>query len=76
MYDYYINHLTTLNIQYLNINAYPNEKEDFCALNLQYLVNSYFEYLDALEITSTEDPNYLTIVQFGNTYLNYGYNQY
>ena len=48
-------------------------KEDFCASNLQYLVDDYISYINALQISTTEDPNYLTIIEFGDTKLHYGY---
>jgi RHS repeat-associated protein len=48
-------------------------KDEFCASNAQYLVESYIKYVQLLGITSTEHPNYLTIIQFGHTDLNYGY---
>jgi len=54
-------------------------KENFCSLNLQYLVDSYERYLTDMQILdSTSDdavanPNFLTITEFGNTNLNYGY---
>ncbi len=49
-------------------------EENFCSLGLQYLVDSYKRYLDELNITSTYDPNFLTLVEFGDTNLNYGFN--
>lgn len=50
-----------------------NNKEEFCNANLQYLVDDYISYINDLNVTSTEDPNYLSIVEFGETQLHYGY---
>ncbi len=50
-----------------------NTKEEFCTANLQYLVEDYKSYINALQIISTQDPNYLSIVEFGDTQLHYGY---
>jgi len=49
-------------------------QEQFCNLNLQYLVDSYIYYIETLNITSDNHPDYLTLIQFGNTGLRYGYN--
>ncbi|MBQ4821407.1 RHS repeat protein, partial [Aquimarina sp. MMG016] len=50
----------------------PTE-EDFCKSSLQYLVSDYDEYIRKFQITSTLDLNYMTIMRFGATELNYGY---
>ncbi|WNM19473.1 DUF6443 domain-containing protein [Flavobacterium capsici] len=47
--------------------------EQFCGLNMQYIVVSYKYYLQTLGVTSIDDVNYLSIGEFGDTYLNYGY---
>ena len=49
------------------------QQDRFCASSLQYVVASYENYITSLAITSTFDPNYLTILQFGDTNLNYGF---
>ncbi|WP_203258194.1 RHS repeat-associated core domain-containing protein [Hyunsoonleella ulvae] len=54
----------------------PNDDETlefFRAFNYAYLVDSYIAYIEALNITSTYDKYYLTIAEFGDTNLNYGY---
>ena len=45
----------------------------FCESNLQYLVEDYIFYINALQIASVENPNFVTIVEFGDTQLHYGY---
>lgn len=49
------------------------EAADFCASNLQYLVEDYISYSNALQITTTEDPNFITLAEFGDTQVHYGY---
>lgn len=46
----------------------------FCNFKLQYLVDSYFDYLTALGVNSVNHPKYISITQFGDTDLHYGYN--
>ncbi len=46
----------------------------FCNLNLQYLVTSYIYYIETLGVTSVYSNNYLSLAEFGNTNLRYGYN--
>ncbi|PIQ16874.1 MAG: hypothetical protein COW66_14030, partial [Flavobacteriaceae bacterium CG18_big_fil_WC_8_21_14_2_50_34_36] len=48
--------------------------DNFCSLNYAYLVDSYFYYLNTLNITSTNSDYFLSIAEFGDTNLNYGYN--
>ncbi|WP_299254015.1 RHS repeat-associated core domain-containing protein [uncultured Aquimarina sp.] len=48
---------------------------NFCNLKFQYLVASYDRYLTELGVVSAFDPNFLTITEFGNTHLNYGYDK-
>lgn len=45
----------------------------FCSLNYAYITSSYLLYLEALQITNVDDPDFLTIGAFGETDLNYGY---
>ncbi|MEP3790965.1 MAG: RHS repeat-associated core domain-containing protein [Gilvibacter sp.] len=47
--------------------------EEFCNLNFGHLVDSYFEYLLQLGITSVDHDQFISIGEFGNTFLNYGY---
>ncbi|NUY82703.1 hypothetical protein HUK80_17505, partial [Flavobacterium sp. MAH-1] len=74
-------------ISYLNFNGQNSQKienilldevmseDEFCANNFQYLIDDYKYYTDRpqLAITSTESHYYLTLAEFGNTFLNYGY---
>ena len=46
----------------------------FCNLNLQYLVAPYIQYIEILGVTSVYSNNYLSLAEFGNTNLQYGYN--
>src|SRR5690606_18493166 len=46
--------------------------DNFCSLNYAYLVDSYFYYLNTLNITSTDSDYFLSIAEFGDTNLNYG----
>ena len=57
---------------FLNENFY--NKANFCSLNLSYLVDSYIYYLDILGVNSVDHPDFISIAEFGNTNLNYGYN--
>ncbi len=47
-------------------------------INLQYglIVDGYINYINTLGITAVDDPNFLTLPEFGSTALNYGYNDY
>ena len=47
--------------------------ENFCIFNYGYLVDSYIKYNTDLNIISTYDVNYLSLAEFGDTDLNYGY---
>jgi len=47
----------------------------FCGMNYGYLVASYEFYLELFEIDDVSDINYLSMVDFGNTYFNYGYHE-
>ena len=49
-------------------------ENNFCNLNFQYLVASYSYYIETLGVTTIDSPNYLSLAQFGNTDLRYGYN--
>ncbi|EOG6896217.1 RHS repeat-associated core domain-containing protein [Flavobacterium psychrophilum] len=59
----------------LNKNTIPYffEKKNFCAANLQYVVDSYIKYINTLGITTTIHKDFLTLTQFGNTELHYGF---
>ncbi|MDY8138483.1 RHS repeat-associated core domain-containing protein [Aquimarina sp. 2201CG5-10] len=54
-------------------------QQNFCNLNYQYLVDSYEKYLTDLGILNPQnngsslDPNFLSIAEFGENQLNYGY---
>jgi len=37
--------------------------------------DSYFEYLNQLNVSSIEDNTFISIAEFGDTHLNYGYNE-
>ena len=52
---------------------YEGQLNFFCHMRLELLVEDYLYYLNALNITSIEDPNYIKISDFGLTNLNYGY---
>lgn len=43
--------------------ADPNE-EEFCELNYKYFVDDYLDYLGILNVTSTNDPNWIKIDDF------------
>ena len=60
-------------IQHLSSSQIYN-KDEFCAANAQYLVDAYINYIQELGINSIDHPEYLTILEFGHTNLNYGYN--
>ena len=49
-------------------------EENFCNLNYGYLVTDYINYINALSITNVDDPNFISLADFGQTDLNYGYN--
>ncbi|MFL9843551.1 RHS repeat domain-containing protein [Flavobacterium rhizosphaerae] len=61
-------------IQNLDLDEIPSLQE-FYNGSLQYLVDSYIYYITSLGVTSTYHPEYLSLTQFGNTQLNYGYLQ-
>ena len=48
----------------------------FCGLNYATIWEGYSAYLNFLNITNTEHPNYITLPEFGATALNYGYDNY
>ncbi|WP_378175191.1 hypothetical protein [Aquimarina sp. SS2-1] len=48
---------------------------NFCSLKFQYIADSYDRYLTDLGVVTAVDPNFLTIAEFGNTNLNYGYDK-
>ncbi len=55
--------------------VFPNYLDEtyFCTYNLQYVSDDYLYYLSALNVQSTDDLDYLTIGEFGNTNLGYGH---
>ncbi len=55
------------------INDYAADYNQFCNNNYQYLIESYKYYLEQLNVTQVDDLNYITLGEFGNTILNYGY---
>ncbi|WP_163444385.1 RHS repeat domain-containing protein [Flavobacterium columnare] len=56
-----------------NVTPYFFNKKNFCNANLQYVVDSYILYINTLGITTTTHRDFLTLTQFGNTGLHYGY---
>ncbi|WP_298892418.1 RHS repeat-associated core domain-containing protein [uncultured Psychroserpens sp.] len=48
-------------------------KAFFCGMNYQYITETYIHYLEELGVDSVSHPFYLTIGSFGNTDLNYGF---
>ncbi|WP_197474551.1 RHS repeat-associated core domain-containing protein [Tenacibaculum ovolyticum] len=61
-------------------NDFDEGKEYFCALNYAYITTDYEYFLNQIlgesgnVNRSIENPYFITISQFGNTFLNYGYN--
>ncbi|MBN8641156.1 MAG: thrombospondin type 3 repeat-containing protein [Flavobacteriales bacterium] len=55
---------------------YANRKDYFCGNNLQYLVDGYIDYIEQLQISSTNHAQYITIAEFGATGLNFGFDGY
>ncbi len=53
-------------------------EENFYNMNYEFLVDAYLEYLgqpgDAFHVDSVDHPHFLTLAEFGDTNLNYGYN--
>ncbi len=72
-YNQFINSTELNNIENIDLSIYT--EEIFCNFNYAYLVDSYIEYITnpTLSITSTYNKYYLSISEFGNTDLNYGY---
>jgi RHS repeat-associated protein len=48
-------------------------QDNFCDFNYAYLVDSYEDYLLGLNIVNTDNFHFLSIAEFGDTDLNYGY---
>ena len=68
----------TQNILGYTLNAQFNE-EYFCAMNLGYIVDDYELYINTItaapyNVSSPDHPLFLTIAEFGDTDLNYGFN--
>ncbi|MBX2828551.1 MAG: hypothetical protein KTR22_10315 [Flavobacteriaceae bacterium] len=49
-------------------------EEFFCGMNFQFITENYLYYLTTKGVNSTLHDYYLTIGEFGDTPLNYGYN--
>ena len=47
--------------------------DEFCDLNIAYVTSAYLHYIDVFSIIDTDGDKYLTIANFGNTNLNYGF---
>ena len=68
---------------YEDLTSGTYRKDNFCNLNYQYLVDGYLYYINkgglktpgntTARITSVDDVNFLTLNEFGNTALGYGY---
>lgn len=85
--DKYADYITFLNFNSEDYSTmFPDIKRDeiyteaeFCNRNLGFLVDSYISYINTMGVSTvdnvinTEHPRYLTISQFGDTNLNYGY---
>jgi RHS repeat-associated protein len=75
-YTAYMNAITLLNA---NISTNDEDKfkeyteEEFCETNLGYVTEAYLNYLNLFGIINTENDYYLSLAQFGNTALNYGF---
>lgn len=57
-------------------NEFDEGQEYFCAMNYAYLTEDYLYYLNRIVgggIRTVDNPHFITISEFGNTYLNYGY---
>ncbi|MEZ0130272.1 hypothetical protein AB9T88_11105, partial [Flavobacterium sp. LBUM151] len=65
----YITYQNSGSISYLE----QIDKNEFCTSNLQYLIDDYIKYNTALRIRSVGSYNYISIRDFGNTDLHYGY---
>lgn len=50
---------------------YIGSQEDFCNFSYAYIYDAYFDYLTSLNINTVNDPQFLTIGEFGNTALGY-----
>ncbi len=51
----------------------PFTKEFFCGMNYAHITDTYIHYLETLGVDSVSHPFYLTIGAFGDTNLNYGF---
>ncbi|WP_428741573.1 DUF6443 domain-containing protein [Tenacibaculum sp.] len=56
-------------------NEFDEGQEYFCAMNYAYLTEDYLYYLNRIlgGSRTVDNPYFITISEFGNTYLNYGY---
>ncbi len=48
----------------------------FGNMNFHYLVQGYDDYISIFVINTVEDPNFISIADFGGTALNYGFSNY
>jgi RHS repeat-associated protein len=48
-------------------------KDFFCGMNYQFITATYIHYLEELNVDTASHPFYLTMGAFGNTDLNYGF---
>ncbi|TRW27549.1 hypothetical protein FMM05_02605 [Flavobacterium zepuense] len=51
-------------------------KDEFCCLNLAYILDAWNTYLQQFSITSVNDPRYISLPDFGGNALGYGYDGY
>ncbi|GFD91574.1 hypothetical protein KUL154_03070 [Alteromonas sp. KUL154] len=56
-------------------NEFDEGQEYFCAMNYAYLTEDYLYYINTIlgGNRKVDNPHFITISEFGNTYLNYGY---
>ncbi|MCO6175372.1 DUF6443 domain-containing protein [Flavobacterium sp. NRK F10] len=69
-YDYFVQNYVSI----FGAGALPEHftEEHFCNMKYAYIVEGYIYYLNTLNITSIDDPYYISIDEFGGTPLNYG----
>ncbi|PKB18343.1 RHS repeat-associated core domain-containing protein [Flavobacterium sp. 5] len=76
-YTVYVNFLSNAStkIEGISVENITSQegKNDFCQGKLQYLVEDYINYITTFNIKSTKNPNYISLIAFGDTQLNYGY---
>ena len=62
------------NPRILNYSVPASTIADFCGNGYQYISTAYIDYLTKLNVTSLYNVRFITIGEFGQTYLNYGFN--